>query len=116
MRQTEISNNSFSPSTLRIWYSLPQCIRESTNISQLRHRLDKDKPRSSMYNKLCTGKYGILLTRIRLEFSALNSQRLNIILLILLSMNIAIKKLKRLTTFSLYAHPIRSLAITFMTG
>ena len=74
-RRTEISNNSFYPSTLRIWYSLPQSLKNSERVSQLRRKLHIDKPRPSRYYKLCTGKHGVWLTRLRLGLSALNSHR-----------------------------------------
>ena len=74
-RRTEVSNNSFYPSTLRIWYSLPQNIKDSITVAQFRWKLNIDRPRASRYYKLCTGKTGVLLTRLRLGLSALNSHR-----------------------------------------
>jgi len=74
-RRTESSNTSFYPSTIRIWYSLPHNLTDSVTVAQLRRKLLLDKPRPSMYFKLCSGKQGILLTRLRLGLSALNSHR-----------------------------------------
>jgi len=74
-RRTEISNSSFFPSVIRLWYSQPIPIRESITVSQLRHRLNVNKVKSSRFNRLCTGKFGIQLTRLRLGLSALNAHR-----------------------------------------
>ena len=74
-RRTEISNKSFFPAAIRLWYSLPQATRESISVTQLRLRLNINRSKPSHYNRLCTGKFGIHLTRLRLGLSALNSHR-----------------------------------------
>ena len=75
IRRTEISNKSFFPSSLRLWNSQPFAITSSVSVLQLKSKLDKNKPKLSRFNQLCTGKNAIHLTRFRLGLSGLNSHR-----------------------------------------
>ena len=68
------STNSFFPASVRAWNQLPAYTRNATSLNLFKSKVQSNlKP--SLYNTLCTGKYGIQLTRLRLGLSALNAHR-----------------------------------------
>ena len=69
---------SFIPSASKIWNTLPPSLRNTDSLSKFKNDLSKIffPPIVNIdYNRLCIGKNGIFLTRIRLGLSALNAQR-----------------------------------------
>ena len=75
VRRTETSNRSFFPSTARLWNTLPGSVTNAITVSSLKTQLNIRKPKPVLYYRLCSGKLGILVTRLRLGLSALNSHR-----------------------------------------
>ena len=69
------SKNSLIPSTTRLWNDLPNNSTRNAQSYNIFKKLTKPKSPSSMYNKLCTGFHGRLLTRLRLGLSGLNAHR-----------------------------------------
>ena len=75
LRRTSSSYNSFFPSASRLWNSLPLSITNATSVDNLKSKIVGPRPKTNFYYRLCTGKAGIWLTRLRLELSALNYHR-----------------------------------------
>lgn len=71
--RTNLFFNSFFPSTIRAWNSLPQDIKDATTVAAFKHRLDRNRRTPpNYYNAGCrTGQ--ILHARLRMECSSLNS-------------------------------------------
>ena len=68
---------SFIPSASKIWNTLPPSLRNTDSLSKFKNDLSKIffPPIVNIdYNRLCIGKNGIFLTRIRLGLSASNAQ------------------------------------------
>ena len=73
--------NSFLPSTIRAWNSLPNDIKSSSSVAAFKYRLNTNLSKPPRYYN-CGSRIGqILHTRLRLECSSLNSHlyRKNII-------------------------------------
>ena len=68
------SNTSFIPSVTKIWNKLPITTRNAHSYNIFK-KLTKPFTQSSIYNKLCSGFHGRLLTRLRLRLSGLNAHR-----------------------------------------
>lgn len=66
--------DSYIPGTTRLWNNLPLTTRQAPSLNIFKN-LTKPKSHHSMYNKLCSGFHGRLLTRLRLGLSALNAHR-----------------------------------------
>ena len=65
---------SFIPFATKLWNNLPMSTCQSPSLNTFK-KLIIPKLNSSNYNKLCSGYYGRLLTRLRLELSGLNAHR-----------------------------------------
>ena len=72
--RTQVSSNSFFPLITREWNRLPTQTQNALSVSSFKALLIGNN-KQNIYHNLCTGKTGILITRIRLGLSALNSQR-----------------------------------------
>ena len=69
-----LSQSSFIPYTTNLWNKLPLAIRQSPTLNTFKNQIFP-KVLTSNYNKLCSGYYGRLLTRLRLGLSGLNAHR-----------------------------------------
>ena len=65
---------SFIPHASSLWNNLPDNIHQSSSIHIFK-KPTKPKTTTSNYNKLCSGYFGRLLTRLRLGLSGLNAHR-----------------------------------------
>ena len=70
---TNLYYNSFFPSTIRAWNSLPEDIKQSPSISSFKFQLNRDINKLPKYYNTGTRMGQILHTRIRLECSSLNA-------------------------------------------
>ena len=70
---TNLYFNSFFPSTIRAWNSLPEETKQAPSIAYFKHRLNRDLNRPPIYFNAGTRNGQILHTRLRLECSSLNS-------------------------------------------
>ena len=70
---TNLYYNSFFPSTIRAWNSLPEDTKQSLSISSFKFRLNRDINKPPKYYNTGTRMGQILPTRIRLECSSLNA-------------------------------------------
>ena len=71
--RTNLYYNSFFPSTIRAWNSLPEDTKQSPSISSFKFRLNRDINKPPKYYNTGTRMGQILHTRIRLECSSLNA-------------------------------------------
>ena len=71
--RTNLYYNSFFPSTIRAWNSLPEDTKQSPSISSFKFRLNRDMNKPPKYYNTGTSIGQILHTRIRLECSSLNA-------------------------------------------
>ena len=71
--RTNLYYNSFFPSTIRAWNSLPEDTKQSPSISSFKFRLNRDINKPSKYYNTGTRMGQIHHTRIRLECSSLNA-------------------------------------------
>ena len=71
--RTNLYYNSFFPSTIRAWNSLPEDTKQSPSISFFKFRLNRDINKPPKYYSTGTRMGQILHTRIRLECSSLNA-------------------------------------------
>ena len=71
MRLTSTKTFFFSYTT-ELWNNLPESIKQSPLLTILK-KLTAPKLLTSNYNRLCSGYYGRLLTRLRLGLSGLNA-------------------------------------------
>ena len=71
--RTNLYYNSFFPSTIRAWNSLPEDTKQSPSISSFKFRLNRDMNKPPKYYNTGTRIGQILHTRIRLECSSLNA-------------------------------------------
>ena len=71
--RTNLYYNSFFPSTIRAWNSLPEDTKQSPSISSFKFRLNRDMNKPPKYYNTGTHKGQILHTPIRLECSSLNA-------------------------------------------
>ena len=69
------TNNSFFPSTAKIWNTLSPPIKNSPTVRQFKSKIQTFNTKPIYYNRLCSGKEGAWLCRLRLGLSALNSHR-----------------------------------------
>ena len=65
--------NSFFPSTLKLWNELPLNIRNSSSVSQFKANVRSPHLKPPNYLYVGERKYNILLTRLRHNCSSLNS-------------------------------------------
>ena len=65
---------SFVPLGTSLWNKLPLTTRESPSLNIFK-KIISPKQLPSNYNRLCSGYYGRLLTRLRLGLSGLNTHR-----------------------------------------
>ena len=70
---TNLYYNSFFPSMIRAWNSLPEDTKQSPSISSFKFRLNRDINKPPKYYNTGTRMVQILHTRIRLECSSLNA-------------------------------------------
>ncbi len=70
--RTQQYTNSFLPSTIRDWNSLPESTRYAPTISSFKYRLNKDTSKSSPLFNVGTRKDQILHARLRMSCSSLN--------------------------------------------
>ena len=70
--------NSFFPSTLKLWNELPLNIRSSSSVSQFKANVRSPHLKPPNYLNAGERKYNILLTRLRLNCSSLNSDLFNV--------------------------------------
>ena len=79
---TNLFYNSFFPSTIRAWNSLPEDIKQATSVSSFKYRLNRYIKKPSKYYNAGTRVGQILQGRIRMECSSLNFHlyRKNIVL------------------------------------
>ena len=70
--------NSFFPSTLKLWNELPLNIRNSSSVSQFKANVRSPHLKPSNYLYVGERKYNILLTRLRHNCSSLNSDLFNV--------------------------------------
>ena len=68
-----ISFHSFFPSTTREWNKLSHQIQNSISANSFKSRLRENT--INPFYKLCTGKQGVWLSRLRMELSPLNAHR-----------------------------------------
>ena len=71
--RTNLWYNSFFPSTIRAWNSLPEDTKQSPPISSFKFRLKRDMNKPPKYYNTGSRMGQILHTRIRLECSSLNA-------------------------------------------
>ena len=71
--RTNLYYNSFFPSTIRAWNSLPEDTKQSPSISSFKFRLNRDINKPPKYYNTGIRMGQILHTRIRLECSSLNA-------------------------------------------
>ena len=70
---TNLFYNSFFPSTIRAWNSLPEDIKQATSVASFKYRLNKDIKKPPKYYNAGTRIGQILQARMRMECSSLNS-------------------------------------------
>ena len=70
---TNLYFNSFFPSTIRAWNSLPEETKQAPSVASFKHRLNRDLNKAPIYFNASTRKGQILHIRLRLECSSLNS-------------------------------------------
>ena len=70
--------NSFFPSTLKLWNELPLNIRNSSSVSQFKANVRSPHLKPPNYLYVRERKYNILLTRLRHNCSSLNSDLFNV--------------------------------------
>ena len=70
---TNLYFNSFFPSTIRAWNSLPEETKQAPSIASFKHRLNRDLNKPPIYFNAGTRIGQILHTRLRLECSSLKS-------------------------------------------
>ena len=68
--------NSYFPSTTRDWNLLPESTRNAPTFNYFK-KLVRGTNHFNSYHRLCTNKYGVCLSRIRMGLSALNQHRHN---------------------------------------
>ena len=68
------SKTFFISYAIKLWNNLPLSTRQAPSLNVFK-KLTIPKSIPSNYNKLCSGYYGRLLTRLRLELSGLNAHR-----------------------------------------
>ena len=68
---TNLLYNSFFPSTIRAWNSLPEDIKQATYVASFKYRLNKNIKKPPKYYMMRIGQ--ILQARMRMECSSLNS-------------------------------------------
>ena len=68
------SKNSFIPFATGLWNNLPLGTRQTQSLNIFKNKIIP-KLTISNYNRLCSGYYGRLLTRLRLGLSGLNAHR-----------------------------------------
>ena len=68
----------FFPSTLKLWNELPLNIRNSSSVSQFKANVRSPHLKPPNYLYVGGRKYDILLTRLRLNCSSLNSDLFNV--------------------------------------
>ena len=69
------SAKSFFPSVTREWNSLPLNIQNSISITTFKSHIKTPNFTNLTYNRLCIGKQGHWLSRLRMNLSALNHHR-----------------------------------------
>ena len=69
------TNNSFFPSTAKVWNVLSPPIKNSTTVNIFKSKIQPNPPKVNPYHRLCSGKEGAWLCRIRLGLSGLNFHR-----------------------------------------
>ena len=70
--KTDIYQNSFIPSNTTLWNSIPESIKQSTSISELKRYLSFSDTTAPPYNYKGKRKEQITHCRLRLEMSNLN--------------------------------------------
>lgn len=71
-------DNSFFPSTLKLWNELPLHVRNSSSLVQFKNSVRKEVVKPPNYLYVGHRKYNILLTRLRHRCSSLNSDLYNV--------------------------------------
>ena len=67
------AKKSFIPYATSLWNNLPLSTRQTQSLNIFKNKIIP-KTTISNYNRLCSGYYGRLLTRLRLGLSGLNAQ------------------------------------------
>ena len=70
---TNLYFNSFFPSTIRAWNTLPEHIKQATSVTSFKYLLNKDIKRPPAYFNVGTRVGQVLHARLRMECSSLNS-------------------------------------------
>ena len=70
---SELTRNSFFPSTISAWNILPADTRSSDTLTSFRHSINRNKPIANKYFLLGSRKYQIILARIRMNCSILKA-------------------------------------------
>ncbi|MEW8544385.1 MAG: reverse transcriptase family protein [Candidatus Thiodiazotropha sp.] len=70
---TNLFYNSFFPSTIRAWNTLPDDIKQATSVAAFKYRLNRDIKKPPKYYNAGTRIGQILHARMRMECSSLNS-------------------------------------------
>ncbi|MEW8546433.1 MAG: reverse transcriptase domain-containing protein, partial [Candidatus Thiodiazotropha sp.] len=70
---TNLYFNSYFPSTIRAWNSLPEDTKQATSVSSFKYLLNRDLKRPPRYFNTGTRIGQILQARLRMECSSLNS-------------------------------------------